>query len=279
MIDRLVVEKHKPALDDLFARYNRREFVHPDPLEFLYNYESLEDREIVGLIASGLAYGRVNQILKSAATVLERIGSPAAFVKTTPEHAILKTFQDFKHRFTTGTELAWLLIGVKQTLNTHGSLGLCFQAGFKKEETMISGLSHFVQTITANASGQVNTLLPHPEKGSACKRLNLYLRWMVRKDEVDPGGWDNIPGASLIVPLDTHMHRISLALKLTNRKQADMRTAIEITQAFAIIAPHDPVRYDFCLTRLGIRSDIDIESFLKVVLCPENKGKNVLRAM
>ncbi|HLC15716.1 MAG TPA: DUF2400 family protein, partial [Thermodesulfovibrionia bacterium] len=71
MIDRLVVEKHKPALDDLFARYNRREFVHPDPLEFLYNYESLEDREIVGLIASGLAYGRVNQILKSAATVLE----------------------------------------------------------------------------------------------------------------------------------------------------------------------------------------------------------------
>jgi uncharacterized protein (TIGR02757 family) len=256
MIDKHIVKNYKPTLDELFARYNRREFVHPDPLEFLYNYNTLKDREIVGLIASCLAYGRVHQILKSVATALERIGSPAEFVKMTSEPAILDAFQDFKHRFTTGLELACLLIGIKRTLDNYGSLGLCFQSGFKEEETMIYGLSNFVEALTANASGQINTLLPHPKRGSACKRLNLYLRWMVRKDEVDPGGWDNIPPSSLIVPLDTHMHRISLGLGLTDRKQADMRTALEITQAFEIIAPHDPVRYDFCLTRLGIRNDI-----------------------
>ncbi|MCD6487215.1 MAG: TIGR02757 family protein, partial [Syntrophobacterales bacterium] len=107
-----------------------------------------------------------------------------------------------------------------------------------------------------------NSLLPSPAKGSACKRLNLFLRWMVRHDDVDPGGWDDISSSKLIIPLDTHMHRICLALGITKRKQADMKTALEITRSFQVMAPHDPVRYDFALTRLGIRKDTDITSFL-----------------
>ena len=90
-----------------------------------------------------------------------------------------------------------------------------------------------------------------------------FLRWMVRKDEVDPGGWYNVPSSRLIVPLDTHMHRICLALGLTQQKRADMRTALEITTAFRTITPDDPVKYDFALTRLGIRNDTDMDAFLK----------------
>jgi uncharacterized protein (TIGR02757 family) len=88
--------------------------------------------------------------------------------------------------------------------------------------------------------------------------MNLFLRWMVRRDRVDPGGWDGIPCSNLIIPLDTHMHRISLALNLTKRKQANMNTALAITSCFKKIVPEDPVKYDFALTRLGIRGDLDI---------------------
>jgi len=105
-------------------------------------------------------------------------------------------------------------------------------------------------------------LLPDPRLGSACKRLNLYLRWMVRRDAVDPGGW-NVPPAKLVVPLDTHMHALGRALGLTDRRSADLRTALEITAAFRAIAPDDPVRYDFALTRLGMRGGERREAFLK----------------
>lgn len=262
MVDREIMLKHKPALENLFARYNHREFVHPDPLEFLYNYEKHEDREIVGLIASSLAYGRVFQILKSVKAVLERVGSPCDFVKATPESTIFEIFRDFKYRFTTGLEMASLLVGIKRALENYGTLEACFQKGFKdKYNSSFPALCHFAGVISSNDSGRIKSLLPDPKKGSACKRLNLYLRWMVRKDDVDPGGWDNIPTSVLVVPLDTHMHRISRKLGLTKRKQADMRTAIEITQAFHTIMPDDPVRYDFCLTRLGIRNDADLYEF------------------
>ena len=106
-----------------------------------------------------------------------------------------------------------------------------------------------------------NSLLPLPDRGSACKRLNLFMRWMVRQDAVDPGGWSGVPLSKLIIPLDTHMHRISRAMGLTSRRQADMGTAMEVTRAFQKFAPDDPLRYDFVLTRLGIRKDMDVTQF------------------
>ena len=104
-------------------------------------------------------------------------------------------------------------------------------------------------TTTLVLSADLLNLIPNPTKGSACKRLNLMARWMVRKDEVDPGGWDQIDTSMLIVPLDVHMHRIAIEHGLTRRKNADMRTALEVTDAFAGYSPKDPVRYDFALTR------------------------------
>jgi len=254
---------NKESLERLYAKYNCRRFVHPDPLEFLYRYDDPADREIAGLIASSLAYGRVAQILKSVGNILDPIQAPAEFLKLTSPAQIKKEFRFFKHRFSTGSELSRMLIGIKRVFEQYGSLNECFLAGSKGSHKIVpEGLVFLVQEIANKSGGDLPSLLPNPEKCSACKRLHLFLRWMVRRDEVDPGGWSGVPASALIVPLDTHMHRICRALGLTNRKQADLRTAMAITEAFRSVSPDDPVRYDFALTRLGIRRDADFEKFL-----------------
>jgi len=249
----------RPVLEALYARYNRREWVHPDPLEFLYRYDDPLDREVVGFVASSLAYGRVRQILASVGKVLDRMGpSPRRFLMDHRPAGLRHDYSDFKHRFTGGEQLAALLTGMRGVLRRYGSLEACFQAGSGRangggDGAVLGGLTHLVERISTEGGLQgASMLLPLPARGSACKRLNLFLRWMVRRDDVDPGGWKAIPPAALIVPLDTHMHRISLQLGITNRKQADLRTALEVTARFRSLAPDDPVRYDFALTRLGI---------------------------
>lgn len=248
----------KKYLDNLYNRYNRQCFVQPDPLQFLYQYEDIRDREIVALIASSLAYGRVAQIIKSVASVLDRmVPSPRSFLEKASRQYIKDTFFEFRHRFTSGEELAELLIGIKCVTQQYGSLYQCFRRHLNnKDETVIHALASFTEELRGSSDGKYNSLLPSPSKGSACKRLNLFLRWMVRRDAVDLGGWDHVSPARLIVPLDTHMHRIGLELGLTKRRQANMKTALEITRSFRVMAPEDPVRYDFALTRLGIRPDI-----------------------
>ncbi|MFC1534059.1 TIGR02757 family protein [Thermodesulfobacteriota bacterium] len=254
----------KKRLEELYSLYNHKEFVHPDPLEFLYAYPDLRERELVGLIASSLAYGRVAQILKSVSSILDRMRhSPRSFLLNSSHDQLFSSFSGFRHRFTTGEEMASMLIGAKHMIERYGSLYECFMTGFDdNKETSLPALSAFVKKLKKNSTAVKNSLLPSPDRGSACKRLNLFLRWMVREDGVDPGGWRRVPLSKLIIPLDTHMHRICLRLNMTRRKQADMRTAIDITNAFRKIAPDDPVRYDFALTRLGIRKDADLELFL-----------------
>jgi uncharacterized protein (TIGR02757 family) len=245
----------KSQLEELYRRFTLREFVHPDPLEFLYAYPALRDREVVGLVASSLAYGRVLQILRSVSGVLERIGpAPAEFLRRHTHGSLRRAFDGFKHRFTTGRDLADLLFGAKRAVEKHGSLGACFLAGLKPgDETVLPAMSALVRELTIQYRSDHFSLLPPPDRGSACKRLNLFLRWMVRHDDVDPGGWDSVSPAKLIVPLDVHMHRICRLLGLSSRRQADLRAALEVTSAFRTIVPDDPVRYDFCLTRPGIR--------------------------
>ena len=249
----------KEKLEVLYAAYNRRCFVHPDPLEFLYRYEDLGDREIVALIASSLAYGKVEQILKSVSAILLTMGtSPFDFLCSSTFQRIHRAFDNFKHRFTPGSDISFLLWSARSMIGEYGSLQRCFMAGYEdRHETILPGLSAFVRVFHADRSCCWRGFLPSPARGSACKRLNLFLRWMVRQDEVDPGGWRGIHPSKLIVPLDTHMHGISLMLGLTKRKQADLRTAVEITEAFKRLSPEDPVRYDFVLTRFGIHPDME----------------------
>lgn len=246
----------RSTLDTLFARYHHRRFVEPDPLQFLYAYEDVRDREIVGLIASCLAFGNVKQIIASIARVLAIVESPRAFVDSTNRATLRKRLQSFRHRFVSGDDLAELLVAVKNVLACYGTLETCFAAtGPQQDETVQSSLIVFVDEMRNCGVGRNNFLLPDPTRGSACKRLHLYLRWMVRNDEVDPGGWTGIQPSMLVVPLDTHMHKAALALDLTRRRQANLKTALEITQSLRRIRPEDPVRYDFSLTRPGIRNE------------------------
>ena len=262
VIDKTDIKRFKRALDELYDRYNHREYVNPDPLIFLYNYDDTRDREIAALVASSLAYGRVAQILKSVDLILSRMDSPSEFLKNESNRSIQKAFKDFKHRFTTGEDISRMLTGTKRAINRHGSLEKCFKKGIRPDdENLMPALMRFVAEIRNGKVFKDNGLMPCPSDGSACKRWNLFLRWMVRKDNVDPGGWD-LPSSKLIVPLDTHMYKIGIGLGFTNRKQADLKTAIEITNVFREINANDPVRYDFALTRLGIRNDISIESFI-----------------
>ena len=245
----------KASLERLYRRYNRPEFIHPDPLEFVHRYQGSPDREIAGIIAALLAYGRVRQILKSVSGVLETMGpSPVRFLAEESESAVRKTFREFKHRFTTGEELASLLVALQRVLGRYGSLEACFLHGMDDAGLHCGRGPRTFRSRTWRRRFPLrqHVSLPSPARGSACKRLNLFLlRWMARSDDVDPGVWKGLPASSLIVPLDTHMHRIALSMKLTHRKQADMRTALEITRAFQAIAPDDPVRYDFSLTPTG----------------------------
>ncbi|MFH2046310.1 MAG: TIGR02757 family protein [Pseudomonadota bacterium] len=255
----------KNVLEDLYCRYNKREYVHPDPLEFLYNYSEIRDREIAGFIASSLAYGRVAQILKSVSSVLDKMGpSPYSFLVNSKPTDIKKNFKGFKHRFADDRNLYAALIGLKYILMEYGSLYDCFLKGIKEnDETILGSMEFFAKKIVSGCNASPGHLVPVVEKGSACKRLHLFLRWMVRKDDVDPGGWDMISSSMLIIPLDVHMHKIGRLFGFTNRKQADILTALEITSGFRKLVFEDPVKYDFTLTRFGIRDDMDIDSLLK----------------
>ncbi len=248
----------KKELDRLYEAVNHRRYVHPDPLEFLYNYPSVKDREIVALIAAALAYGRVAQILKSVSAVLQPMKpSPYDFLANTPLSSLRKIYAGFVHRFAKGDQVAAMLFGVGRVIEKFGSLNGCFLSGMNTDtETVFDGLCFFAGQLTRMGGGSPGHLIPSPEKGSACKRLNLFLRWMVRKDAVDTGGWEKVPCARLIVPLDTHMHRVGLRFGFTSRRQANRITAQEVTDGFRRLLPEDPVRYDFALTRVGIRKDI-----------------------
>ena len=247
-------------LESIYEKYNRRKFLHPDPLEFLYRYPDPADREIVGLVCSSLAYGSVKQILKSIEKVLEQMGNPTQFVTGTTSDKLLKTFSGFKYRWTKPEDLAGLLVGMKDVLSRYGSLENCLVSGSRVDDSnILAGLDFLVSELQSKSG---TTLLAAPGKGSACKRLFLFLRWMVRKDRIDPGGWKSISPETLIIPLDIHHFRIAREFGLTSRKQANLKTAIEITKGYSRFSPKDPVKYDFALTRFGIRDELDIEDLM-----------------
>jgi len=256
----------KNVLERLYARYNHRDLIKPDPMQFLYRYPSRADMEIAALLAAELAYGRVQQIQKSLTNLLGRMGcSPFDFVRDFDERKRAK-LKDFKHRFTTGDDISDLLTLLKKVLNRHGSIERFFVRGYDyDDENVIPALSKFcdslldmyAKTYNGSAPRGLSYLLPRPATGSACKRLNLFLRWMVREDDVDTGLWSSIDKAKLIVPIDVHMGRLCRILGLYDQKTVSLASAVKITQSFAEIEPADPVKYDFALSRIGIIENCD----------------------
>ncbi|MGB2863864.1 MAG: TIGR02757 family protein [Sedimentisphaerales bacterium] len=251
----------RDVLEKLYKKYNRRELISPDPLQFLYRYSNPADIEITAFLASALAYGRVQQIEKSLDNLLGRMGdSPSEFVINFDKDK-RRTLKDFKHRFTTGDDISDLLTLLRTIINRYGSIERYFALGYNPDDkNIIPALSEFCNSLldihAAGHKGQTTRglkyLLVSPNGGSACKRLNLFLRWMVRDDDVDAGLWKSIDKAKLVVPIDVHMGRLCKILGLYDRKTVSLSAAAEITESFAEIEPADPVKYDFALSRIGI---------------------------
>jgi uncharacterized protein (TIGR02757 family) len=218
----------------------------------VYEYDDPADREVVGFIASSFALGRVKSILDSAAGVLKTLPNPAGTLRDLSSRELRKRLSGFRYRFFSDTDLFELLAGIAGVLRGYGSLERCFTDALDTaHDTTLPALAKFVAALREETGGRVK-MLPDPGAGSACKRLHLFLRWMVRRDAVDPGLWRGVSPSLLVVPMDVHMHRISIRYGMTKRKQADMKTALEVTRFFKTLRPDDPVRYDFCLTRMEI---------------------------
>ena len=203
-------EKLKSFLDGLYYVYQRRELINPDPLFFLYKYEDIRDREIAGLIASSLAYGRVAQIMKDVEKVLSCLtDSPHEFLTVNENYCEIIP-ENFKHRFTTSNDVNNLLANISKILHEHKTLENFFAACMKNSnKNIFEALDKFSDGLSANRKPGSFSLVTAPRDGSACKRIFLFLKWLVRHDSVDPGGWKVIKPSDLIVPTDTHMHNIA----------------------------------------------------------------------
>jgi uncharacterized protein (TIGR02757 family) len=248
-------------LDSLYDTYNRREYIASDPEEFIYEYPEPADMEAVGFIACCFAYGRVAQFKKALRFVFDQMGaSPAAFVHDFRQNQ-RKRFAGFKHRFNTENDLCDMLTVIRHILRNHDSIESFF-AGFYKDTdvNVIPAMTGFCgefarlrERLCKNPPDRgFGYLIPDPARKSPCKRMNMFLRWMVRDDEVDPGLWKSIPASKLVVPMDTHLARITRILGFHAAKTVNLKTAAEVTAKFAQICPEDPVKYDFCLSRIGI---------------------------
>jgi uncharacterized protein (TIGR02757 family) len=239
-----------------------------DPITFPARYEAPEDREVVGWIASAFAYGRVETILWNVGRLLETLGPhPARMLDSLEDFAAFSrdALGGFRHRFHGGKDAAALLFAIATTRRQAGSVRAFFEGERREEERDVAGLlarvsERLVRLDWRPALGgrrlpedsPVRFFFPSPADGSACKRWNLYLRWMVRKDALDFGLWPDIGTERLVIPTDTHIHLVSRRLGLTRRRAADWRTAREITDKLARLDPEDPVRYDYALCRIGI---------------------------
>lgn len=258
--------KLKTYLEELYRTYDKK-FLDTDPLKFAHLYSKKEDQEIVGLISSSLAYGKVERIFVSIEKVLKIMGDkPYEFVMNFNPREDAKKFDAIQHRFTNGKDVACLLFFVKQAVEKYGPLEAFFMMGYSQEEENIKkALTDFVERLLSidctsfyhngilPSGAGVRYLLPSPKQGSPCKRLNLFLRWMVRRgDRLDLGLWERVSPSKLVIPLDTHVARISQYLGLTKLKIASWKMAEDVTRSLKKLDPHDPTKYDFAICRLGI---------------------------
>lgn len=246
------------ALEDVLARCDVAARVASDPVEFVRAFDAPDDVEIVGLLASALAFGNVVALRAKIAEALRRIGPSPARAADDPI-ALSASLSSFRHRVWTGDDLARMLIGARKVQRRSGGLGVRFAAELEGRD-LREALARFVDAIRA-AGGLDRSprrgarhLLPDPRATSSCKRLMLYLRWMIRgPDGADLGLWRPLVEPShLLVPVDVHIHKLASNLGLTGRRGATWSTAVEITNALRRFDPQDPVRFDFALCHMGI---------------------------
>lgn len=253
-------------LEEVYQHYHRPEYLGSDPLVIVRRFESNADREIAALFSALLAYGNVKQINRDLVSLFRSMDwTPAAFLRDFRFAEASRRLDGFKHRFTDRTDvlcLCWLL----HQLLRHSNLETAFVQGWREGETdLVAAASRFCDTLYSMDFGpyldrsqmlsrtSFKHFLPRADRGSACKRIHLFLRWVVRQnDGIDLGIWKTIAPSRLLIPVDTHILRIAQQLGICSRRSASAAAAREITDHLRHFCPEDPVRYDFSLCRTGI---------------------------
>jgi uncharacterized protein (TIGR02757 family) len=255
-----------PFLESVYDRYHRADYLGSDPLVMVRAFTRPDDREIAAVFASLLAYGNVKQINASLARLFAAMGNrPGRFINKLNMDSARVSLAGFKHRFADEEDvlcLCWLLHQAQKKQ----PLGEAFAAGIRPDESDLAMAAgrffdylhsfefgpHFDRTRML-AKGSFKHLMPRADKGSACKRIHLFLRWMVRPDDgIDLGLWPQVSPSLLLVPVDTHIMRLSTNLGFSTRKSASLQFARDVTAHLRTIDPADPARFDFSLCRLGI---------------------------
>lgn len=244
----------KNLLETLYKKYETADFIKDDPIQFPHFYTKREDIEIAGFLASLFAYGNRKVFCKKLNELFNYIGnSPHEFIMT--KNFNTDFLNNFDYRFSKGVDLVQILEILKELYKTSSLMEL-FEYGYEKQKNVKFMfqivIDYFYSRTTLNITNGFYHLLPNPNKNSAMKRMCMFLRWMVRKSEVDFGVWNFLPTSELIIPLDVHVARLSRELNLTNKKNNDFTTALEITSKLKEFDENDPIKYDFALFGYGI---------------------------
>jgi uncharacterized protein (TIGR02757 family) len=260
---RLQIGGLKPVLDRLYAEFNYADSA-TDPIQIVRRYARVDDREVAGFVAASLAFGRVASVLQSINRVLAIMDpAPAAYVRRFDPARDRAAFAGVVHRWTRGPDLVALVWLIKQMIDRSGSIEGFFLDGYDSsaediEPALDSFSTRALRLDLRTAYGRVPRragvcyFFPRPSAGSGCKRLNLFLRWMVRHDALDLGVWSRVDVSKLIVPLDTHVIRVGRCLRLTRYSSPGWAMAREITASLRQLDPADPVKYDFALCHIGM---------------------------
>jgi uncharacterized protein (TIGR02757 family) len=270
----------KAPLEGLYRSFDHTESA-TDPINIVRRFSRKDDREVVGFCAAGLAFGRVASVLHSIEALLEVMGPhPAAFVRAFDPRLDSVRLEPLVHRWIRGRDIVALIVILQRMLRESGTIESFFLAGDDPAAPDIgpaldSFSSRALQTDLRGAYGRrlpkragVCYFFPRPAAGSACKRLNLFLRWMVRKDAIDLGVWTKVAPARLVVPLDTHIIRLGQCLRLTHYTSPGWKMAAEITASLRALEARDPVRYDFSLCHLGMMKACGFNQPQKDAHCP-----------
>ena len=260
----------KYHLDRFLDEFPRERHLENDPVQYVRLYDNAADREIVGLIASALAYGNVKIVLRTVKTALGYLGpTPSKAIASFDPKSDSRFLRGFYHRFNTSRDLAVMFWIIRRTLEEYGSLERAFASGLEKSaENIEEALNHFSGVLLGFGHEQfyprgelkkrvgVRFFFPSPSQGCACKRMNLYLRWMVRpEDGIDCGVWSRVAPKQLVIPLDTHIARISGYIGLTAMRTPGWAMALDVTRSLRRLHGDDPLRYDFALCHLGIAGE------------------------
>ena len=244
----------KSFLDEKADLYNNPNFIESDPIQIPHSYTLKEDVEISGFLASVIAWGNRKMIIKNARKMMDFMGNaPYDFVLSHTEED-LERLETFVHRTFNGQDFVGFIKSLQNIYQNHGGLEAVF-AKHQEENSMQKSISEFKKIFfEVNHLTRTEKHLPDPLSGSAAKRINMYLRWMCRKDNkgVDFGIWNSISPSQLSCPLDVHSGNVARKLELLTRKQNDSKALFELDNNLRKLDPKDPVKYDFALFGLGV---------------------------